>query len=276
MTTRDSLPRDVREALASDEIAEQLDSLSRPLAERVLGRAIELQSVQEAAEASDAAKIGYDDLREIALEIGIPEDALKRALLEELETERDHGATPMEKVTGPKTVRGGLIVEGDRGEIERKLRAYLEQVEGLQIAEDEPPRLGWRDTQNRPARDRIGFVQSITTDQKDNKRHLLEIDISTAEGRKRARRIAIVAVILGTVFGGAIGGFAILGGILLGIGAGVAGALSWLRRVTRKARNRVNQALGSVTTTDEQRRNVTEWLELWESLNKPQPRGSNE
>ena len=79
--TQQSLSREEREQRASDALAEQLQALARPLADRVLGRAIELD--HEAREAAEAAAntIDYATLRDIAAEVGISEDSLKKALL---------------------------------------------------------------------------------------------------------------------------------------------------------------------------------------------------
>lgn len=251
-----------REAAASKELAERLDTLSRPLAERVLGRAIELQHEAQAKAAAEADTIDFDELREIAVEVGIPEDALERALLEELETERDPGATRLERLTAPKHVRGGTVVTGDRAEVERRLRDYLEATGGLELIERRSDELAWGESRRRP-HERV--MASTTTDQRQGDRHLLELDFNTAAGRKRARRLALVAVILGTIVGGAIGGFAVIGGIGIGIAAGVTGAVAWLNRLTKRARRHINGALDSVANERASDRPDRSWLDVWES-----------
>ncbi|HSF86622.1 MAG TPA: hypothetical protein VLG28_13325 [Acidimicrobiia bacterium] len=254
--------RDAREAAASKELAARLDTLSTPLAERILGRAIEIQHEDDAKAASEAGQIDFDDLKEIALEVGIPEDALERALLEELETERDHDATRVEKLTAPRHVRGGTLVEGERSEVERKLREYLEQTGGFELLEQRDRQLAWRE---RAARTQQPVMDSMSTEQHRPGRHLLELNFDTAEGRKKARRIALIAIIAGTIFGGVLGGFAIFGGIGLGIAAGVAGAVSWLRRTARKARQHINGALDAVSSGDGRDGEERTWLDVWES-----------
>jgi hypothetical protein len=253
-----------REAAAEEELAAKLDTLSRPLAERILGRAIELQHEAENAEAAKADRIDYEDLKAIALEVGIPEDALKRALREELETERDQGASTVEKLTAPKHVRGGTVVEGDRSVIEQRLRDYLERVEGLELDGERRSQLAWAERHPRSGRkDRV--MESITTDQEKKDRHLVELDFNTLAGRKRARRLALLAVILGTIFGGAIGGLAIFGGIMVGITAGVVGAVSWMRRLARKARGQINGALEAAANDGGRTDGVRSWLDIWEA-----------
>ncbi len=255
--------REAREVAASEELATQLEALSRPLAERVLGRAIEIQHDTEATEAADAARIDYDDLRAIALEVGISEDALRRALLEELATERDHGATTIERLTAPQHIRGGTVVDGDRTEIERRLRDYLERIEGLHLASRDSAHLAWAD--QRRGRRGDWVMESLTTDQRTPGKHLVELNFDTAAGRKRARRLALIAVLLGAIFGGAVGGLAIFGGIALGLAAGVAGAVSWVRRLTRSARRSINGALDAVNGRTGERGSDRTWLDVWES-----------
>lgn len=250
-----------REAAASKELAERLDTLSRPLAERILGRAIEIQHEAQSRADSEAASIGYEELRDIALEVGIPEDALERALLEELETERDPGATRLERLTTPKHIRGGTVVAGDRSEVERRLREYLEATGGLELIEQRTDGLTWGESRQREQR----VLASHTTDQRREDRHLLELDFNTAAGRKKARRLALVAIILGTIFGGAIGGLAIVGGIGVGIAAGVAGAVAWMRRIGRAARRRINGALEAAANDQPPRTHDRTWLDVWES-----------
>jgi hypothetical protein len=259
---QESRSRAAREAAASKELADRLDTLSRPLAERILGRAIELQHEAEEAATAEAGQIDYDDLREIALEVGIPEDALERALLEELETERDHGATRIEKLTAPKHVRGGTVIEGDRSDVERRLREYLEQTGDLELISQHERHLEWGERRS-SSTDRV--IASTTTDQRRHERHLLELDFDTTAGRKKARRLAIAAIILGTIFGGVIGGVAIIGGIGVGIAAGVAGAVSWLKRTAKKARRRINGALEAVSGGSPPGRDDRTWLDVWES-----------
>jgi hypothetical protein len=248
-----------REEVASEELADRLDTLSRPLAERVLGRAIEIQHEDDAEQRAAIDRITYQDLREIALEVGIPEDALRRALLEQLETERDPDATRVERLTTPKVIRGGTVVRGDRADIQRRIRRYLERIEGMRLEGETSDRSIW--SQRHPG-DRV--MESITTDQDDEERHLLELNFDTRSGRKKARRLAIAAVVLGMIFGGVVGGLAIFGGMLVGIAAGVVGAVSWLRRLARKARAKVNGALAA-TLDDRERSTVKTWLDLWES-----------
>lgn len=254
---RQSLSKTEREERASEQLADKLDALSRPLAERVLGRAIELQAVAEEEALEEASKITYDDLRAIALEVGIPEEALRKALLEELDTEKDHGATPTERVTGPRHVRGGVVVDIDDDEIQRRLRRYFEQRAGLEFAGRGEEWMWWR--RGGPFGDRV--IESITTTQSDGDHRLVELDVDTTPDRGKALRTALIIAFLITIFGGPAG-FAVL--VLFGIAALTASAvfLGTFRRFVRRARRGINQALEFLMNDDEGR--AENWLDVIE------------
>ncbi len=253
---RQSLSKHERETRASEELADRLDALSRPLAERVLGRAIELQAIAEDEARDEANKISYDDLKKIALEVGIPEDALQKALLEELDTDKDHGVTPTERITGPQHVRGGVIVDMDEDEIRRRLRTYFEEQEGLELAGRAGEWIWWR--RGGPYRDRV--IESVLTEQERGERRLVEIDLDTAEARRKAVRTAVAFAILIFLFGGPLG-FAVI--TILGVALVTAGGffISAVRRFVRRARRRINHALDSLL---EASRDSDDWLEVIE------------
>jgi hypothetical protein len=256
--TQESLFRSPREQRAADTLAEQLDSLSRPLADRVLGRAIELDhKAREAAEAA-AETIDYETLREVALEVGITEDSLKKALLEEFNTERDHNARPIERATVPDTVRGGVIVQGSTNEVSARLGDHLERAQGL-VNEGSS---GLRTTWSVPAAGRLNpTVETWTVQQAREDRQLVEVDVETAAARKRAWRWVIAIAILALLFGNAFGSLVVLG-LMVG---GIVTVVGWLKRVAKRARKGVNRALESLVDDDDAEA-VEDWLELWEKI----------
>lgn len=257
IVTQEFLTRREREQRASDELAEQLDALSRPLAERVLGRAIELDHDARAAAEAAADTIDYDMLRDVALEVGISEESLKKALLEELDTEKDHGARPVERATVPDAVRGGMIVPGLAGEVAQRLADYLERVEGLEHRRQSGPMSEWAPPRPKDARP----AQTWTVTQNRQDRHLVEIDVETGSARKTFWRWMMALVVISFVFGTPLGG-------LIGLGifvAGVVAVVGWIKRIGRKARHSINRALSAVAdeATDGESRS---WLEVWERL----------
>ncbi len=255
--TQEFLTRQQREQRAADEVAEQLDALSRPMAERVLGRAIELDSDARAAAEAAADTIDYDMLRDVALEVGISEEALKKALLEELDTEKDHDARPVERATVPDVVRGGMIVSGFAEEVAQRLRDYLERVEGLEQRRQSGPMSEWAPPRLQDARP----AQTWTVTQHRKDRQLVEIDLTTAGARKKFWRWMMTLVVISFIFGTPLGG-------LIGLGifiAGVVAVVGWIKRIGRKARHSVNRALSAIAddgTSDE----PNSWLEVWERL----------
>jgi hypothetical protein len=251
--TQEFLTRREREQRASDELAEQLDALSRPLAERALGRAIELDGEARAAAEAAADTIDYDELRDIALEVGISEDSLKKALLAELNTEKDHGARPVERAIVPDTVRGGMIVPGLAEEVVQRLGEYLQRVEGFEERRRLGPATEWtpKNASRWPA-------QTWTVTQGRDDRQLVEIDLKTGTARKTFWRWVTGIVILSFLFGTPLGG-------LVGLGifvAGVVAVVGWIKRLGRKARRSINRALGAMA--DDGDGASDKWLEVWE------------
>ena len=257
VVTQESLTRQQREQRASDELAEQLDALSRPLAERVLGRAIELDHVARASAEAAADTIDYDMLRDVALEVGISEESLKKALHEELNTEKDHGARPVERATVPDSVRGGMIVSGLAEEVAQRLRDYLERVEGLEQRHQSGPLSEWAPP--RPQHARPAQTWTVTQNRAD--RQLVGVDVETGSARKKFWRWMMALVVISFIFGTPLGG-------LIGLGifvAGVVAVVGWIKRVGRKARRSINRALSAVAdeAPDGESHN---WLEVWERL----------
>jgi hypothetical protein len=255
--TQEFLTRREREERAGEELADQLDSLSKPLAERVLGRAIELDGEAKAAAEAAADTIDYDMLRDVALEVGISEDSLKRALLEELDTDKDHDARPLERATVPDTVRGGVIVSGLADEVAQRLGDYLRRVEGLEERRRSGMTAEWEPRERR----RTWPAQTWTVTQNRNDRQLVEIDLTTAGARKTFWRWMMALIVISFLFGTPLGG-------LLGLAifvAGVAAVVGWVKRIGRRARRSINRALGAMAG-HEQGSEPRTWLEVWEQL----------
>jgi hypothetical protein len=255
--TQEFLTRREREQRATDELAEQLDALSRPLAERVLGRAIELDHDARAAAEAAADAIDYDMLRDVALEVGISEESLKKALHEELNTEKDHGARPVERATVPDAVRGGMIVSGLAEEVARRLTDYLERVEGLEQRRQNGPMAEWAPPRPR----RAPTAQTWTVTQNRADRQLVEVDVETGRARKTFWRWMMALVAISFIFGTPLGG-------LIGLGifvAGVVAVVGWIKRIGRNARRSINRALSAVADKAGNGES-SNWLEVWERL----------
>ncbi len=253
--TQEQLSRREREERAGEELAARLDALSRPLAERVLGRAIELDAETRAAAEAAAETIDYETLKDVALEVGITEDALKRALLEELDTDKDHNARPLERLTVPDAIRGGLLVPGDAEEVAERLRTHL-RTDGSMLEASSPRRSIWA-AAPRPA------LSARTVPQASADRQLVEIDAATARTRKSAWRWIIAILILGALFGSPIGGLVILGIWV----AGMIAVVGWLKRIGRSARRSINRALHAAAG-ERTAGSARTWLDVWEDAQR--------
>lgn len=249
---QDSLSRAARQERVSEELAERLDSLTLPLAQSVLGRAVELDAqAQQEAEAA-AETMDYETLREVALEAGISEASLKKALLEEFDTEIDHNARPVERMTVPDKVRGGLIVSGALDEVVAKIERHLESVgrRGAHPTHHGPGSLVVTTRTGQP-------IEVRTVTQRHPDRQLVAVDVGTRSTRTKAWQWLIGAGIIALLFGSSFGGLVFLAVLI----AGIAGVVSWVKRIGRFARRTVNRALGSLIDGDDE---PSEWLDLWD------------
>ncbi len=264
VTDRQTLSREQRERRAEEELADRLQALSRPVAEKVLGRAIELdaQAQKEAEEA--AATIDYDTLKEVALEVGITEDALKRALLEEFDTDKDHNPRRIEKAVAPDAVRGGVIVSGDVDEVRQRLAAAVEAFTATRTTAG--TMIG------RPGSIARNIHTSVVP--QGDATHLVELHVDTGKARKNAWRWIIAIAILSMIFGGNFAPLAVLGAAAFFIGMTV----WWVRTMASMARKLVNKVLGAFFRKPEDQPEPgrvfqmtmqsgqwpQEWLDIWE------------
>jgi hypothetical protein len=248
-----SVNKDARREEVGDELADRLDALTLPLAQSVLGRAVELDAEETAAAEAAAETMDYETLREVALEAGISEKALKRALLEELDTETDHNATPVQRVTAPDTVRGGLFVSGALDDVIAKIEQHLDSIS--------PPH---RHPQAKDPNTRFVVtangqpVEVRTITQANPNRQLIQIDVDTKSKRVKAWQVLIGGFILFALFGSWIGPLLFFGVLI----AGIAGMVSFVKRIVRSARRTVNKALSAVSGDEVPP--AADWLELWE------------
>jgi hypothetical protein len=111
-----------------DQIAvDKLDSLSGPLAERVMRRAIELQSDDDYG----SEKITMSRLERIAAEIGVSAIHLQSALKEELSPALSTTSGWLDKILIPERLTAGLVVHQSRPEVERQVVDWLRSEEGF-------------------------------------------------------------------------------------------------------------------------------------------------
>lgn len=224
MTFEQKSKRD-REEQASEELAAALDALSSPMAERILGRAIELDAARKEKEA-----LTYEELQAVAKEVGISDEALKKALLEEVDTDKDLNPDVGERITIPRTVRGGIIVKGSEQDIRDRLEAAMRRVQAA-------------------------HYEVVT--QRERDRTFVEIARPTGNLGRRALIFIALFFVFGPVLAQAIASVLFL---VLAI-AGVVGVISWVKRVGRKVRRSINGALNALLDEEGE---AESWLDVWE------------
>jgi hypothetical protein len=110
------------------ETFDRLDALSRPLAERVIRRAIELHH----DEVHGPDRITRDQLDQIATELGIEPQFVQMAIIDELEAHRDNPSRSMrERLLAPDRISAGRIMNSDRAETEKSIIQWLRGAEGF-------------------------------------------------------------------------------------------------------------------------------------------------
>ena len=228
--TFETVSKQQREERASEELVAALDAVTTPMAERILGRAIEVDAARRAEAQNEVDTFDYDELVKIAKEVGVTEEALRQALLEEFNTDKDRNPKLSERITVPDEVRGGVIVAKSRYE----LTELLEQV-----------------------MERVREANAEAVEQRDGRTTLVEVRAKTAPIRRRALILIALLVVLGPALAQAVAS-----AIFLGIAiVAVVGVVAWVKRLGRRVRRSVNQALNSLLDDDGE---SDSWLDVWE------------
>lgn len=237
--TYESINRRQRQERAAEELMDSLDAVSAPMAERILGRAIAADSERRAQAEST---FDYDELVSIANEVGVSEEALRQALLEEFDTDLDRNPSLTERLTLPDEVRGGVIVDRDSAELEEAMKRVEERI------------------QRRMNRRIDSVVEAVR--QKDGRRTLVEVRSSTKPNRRRAVWLIVLFVLFGPLLARILASLLIVGiaGLI------IVGIVGFMKRIGRRLRGAVNEGLASLV--EEPGRDHTfdagEWLDVWE------------
>jgi hypothetical protein len=121
------LPRDRPTGEEAGEVADRLDALTMDKVERVLRRAIELQSDDE----HGRERLRPADIQKVAQELGIDAAHVRRALFEE-ETEPTE-PTLYERAVAPNRVSERTTIKAGHGDVTQAANAWLERHEGLRM-----------------------------------------------------------------------------------------------------------------------------------------------
>ncbi len=124
---------------ANDAVADRLEALQMDAVERVLRRAIELQSDQDLGPDT----FDGDTIKRIAGELGIDADHVEQALFEERVGDRVETLGVMERLLAPSRLSGRVTVAAPRAEVEEAAITWLERHEGLRMRRAVPGGALW-------------------------------------------------------------------------------------------------------------------------------------
>lgn len=144
---------------SATETFDRLDAVSRPLAERVLRRAIELHDT--AAHGPD--RITRTTLEEIASELGVAPEYVRRALAEELEIDRHPPRSLRERILAPDRVTGGRVVRLGPQDTRASIVTWMGGQEGLRPRARVADGVRWEKDRHWSAQLRIGIGRSAGT-----------------------------------------------------------------------------------------------------------------
>jgi hypothetical protein len=246
---------------------DRLDALSRPLAERVLQRAIELHSKDQLG----PERLTRSQLDQIATELGIDPKYISAALVSELETTADlPGRSLRERVFAPDRITGGQMVHGDAATVEKAIIEWLRRAEGFRPRAKTGSGYTWERDDHWATKMRLSLgdkqgtgslrgLKTIThrhTDTGDG-RHLVELDADTRVVSWTAAGIAGGTTVMGVV-GGAVAALAGSGSDVadflmvalptatIGISAGLITAKAWASSI----RKGIDRALDGIASPE--------------------------
>jgi len=235
---------------ADNEIADRLQKLSPARADRILRRAIELQTDSN----YDDTDVDVETLNRVADELGVHRDIVAKALAEELsKPDVVPPGTLSERIFGPKQITDQILLAASRPETEASITDWMTRHEGLQVTRTTPQSTVWTKRASPVNSLRHGLkiaqgtgalrsvkvahrVETITDNQ-----HVVTLRASTAPaywtGLGLAASGAVVGlglfIGLGIGVGLLVGLAAGLGALIVQVGAGVIAARSWIGQIRR-------------------------------------------
>lgn len=272
--TQEHVPRPhPRQTSDAAQLTDRLQQLSSEEVERVLARAIELQSAH-----ADAEPEAFDAfaLQAVAAELGIDQEHLRTALVEELVRLETEAPDWLDRVVAPDRIVSYATLAGDRATIRQRLDAWLSEHEGLRRQAETPTGAAWDadrrmltkvrmklrgaagDGSLRTARAVRDSVRPLM-----NERTLVTVEADTSN----LRRLAVGLLVAGAAAGAGVAGVAGVvdpGGIgpeAVAAGVGTFGVLAggvWIgvRMWADRIRRGLERTLHGITAPTEGRRSA--------------------
>ncbi|MCP5028778.1 MAG: hypothetical protein GY929_21095 [Actinomycetia bacterium] len=185
---------------AGDEAFALLES---PMAERVLRRALLLEHDASAPENGLAEAA----LEEVAAELGVRADLVRRALIEELEMGERRESRLADRLVGPEMCRSRRIAQGSPTDVDRALYAWMLRHEGLRARRRHGGVTIWEggDRQSRLSRGILRTLPRVVTRTRTvaDGRQLVEVEGDLSHLR-RGRLVAAVAVVVLSLVSGLV------------------------------------------------------------------------
>lgn len=247
--------RSVSEAEA--QLADRLDRLSAPLAEQVMRRAIDLHHDEEFAEDTS---VSFDELAALAAELGIGAKTVRRALLEQLDTEHEPKTALFQSLFGPSRLSGGIVAEGDAEAVADQIDEWMRDIEGMHPLRQNGRTVTWESVRGDgrlvstlKSMGADGVAQMRQTELSDGDQ-LVEIDLDASAVRKGAMLMFALGVFMGLcaamgfAFNETFANFFVRFFVPLGIGSGigVASAIATAKYYGNKLKKQINRTLDGI------------------------------
>ncbi len=256
-----------------ERLADRLDRLSLPLAENVIRRAIELHHDQE----FEGGTIDVATVEQIAGELGIGPEMIRRALLDELQTERHDDDGLLDRLLGPDRVTGGLVTKSASEDLDRQVEEWMRRHEGMRPRAKNRRAVRWERDPGIGSALRRGFKRAqgtgalrtwpqVTTRQTEvgHDEQLIEIEADTSKVKAESAGVGAATAFGAVAIGAAVaaaGTFApdvveFLTGFLPALGGAILAAGAYARSRISRTKDGINRALDGIVHPHVVRRNA--------------------
>lgn len=256
----------------SHRLAARLDRLSLPLAENVIRRAIELHQDKQ----FEGGTIDVATIEQIAGELGISSETIRRAILDELQTERHEEDGLVDRLLGPDRVTGGLVIRARSDDLDLQVEEWMRRHEGMRprsknrraVRWERDPGIGSALRRGLKRTQGTGALRSwpqVITRQTEvgHDEHLIEIEANTSKVKAESAGVgaatAVGAVAVGAAVA-ALGTFApdaveFLAGFIPALGGAIVAAGAYARTRIKRTKDGINRALDGIVNPQIVRRN---------------------